>query len=437
MGALPRLLSSPPPHVLPSHATERRKVMLMQEEKAFDTEFLLNLTGLLAELGVTDLYLSLGNPLMVRYKGEVKTATAVLEEAKAGEVDLGPLVERIRGAEQLLAYAYVSYIAKNLWSLQRVNPAYLAPLFQGRAMDIGMALNKGYRGRIHAFFAQVHLEADFTLENLTEERWAQLASHLRYVIRIIPPLPPSIEELGLTPVVEQQFLNQRGLYLVVGPTASGKTTTASYLAQSASYTRPWHILTLEDPIEYVIQSGALLGRGGLVHQREKGRDFLTFPEGMRQALRESPDLILVGEIRDEETLNWTLFLAEAGFTVLATYHTSSFVETVQRIVGSFPPEQRSLAAKRLATVLRAVVAQRLVKGKTGMRLIYEYVPVGSTLALAIEEEKPLAVSTDYPWEKSIEYWVAQGEFTPEETVRIKALVRAAPQPPGGRLFRRE
>jgi Tfp pilus assembly pilus retraction ATPase PilT len=419
----------------------------MTEETIFGSEFILNITGLLAELGATDIYLSLGLPLMVRYRGEVRAVGDVLERALKGNEEglpegLGIVAERVANAGEMLAYHYISYIAKNLWGFHKIDGTFLLPLFEKRAMDIGMSLHRGYRARIHAFFSQAQLPEGFAPGALEEDKWYQVAASLRYVIRIIPPIPSSIEELGLTPALEQQFLNQRGLYLVVGPTASGKSTTVAYLAQSASYRKTWHIVTLEDPVEYLIVSGASVGgRGGIVHQRERGRDFNSFPEAMRQALRESPDLIVVGEIRDEETLNWTLFLAEAGFTILATYHTSSFVETIQRITASFPPEQRTLVAQRLASVLRAVVAQRLVKGKTGMRLVYEYVPVtGQVVSFIQKPEVGLPPQiTEFTWERSIEYWVAQGELGKEDAIRIKAEVQsptaATERPsPSTRLF---
>ena len=338
-----------------------------EKSKEFEPKFVLSLVNFLAELGVSDIYLSLGHPMMARYRGEVRGVERVLEEvvAKRGEEtkELAPVLDRIRKERELLTYTFVTYIAKNLWALQQVDSRYLSPLFAKRAMDVGLSLHRGYRARVHAFFSQAYLlGGEMVPEAMTEEEWYRIASALRYTIRIVPPIPNSIEELGLTPSLETQFLTQKGLYLIVGPTASGKTTTAAYLVQSTATKKPWHILTLEDPIEYLIHSQVSSG-GALVHQREKGRDFQTFAEGMEQALRQSPDLIFVGEVRDVETLNWTLFLAEAGFTVIGTYHSSSFIETLQKVVASFPPEQRELASKRLGSVLRAVVAQRLVGTK--------------------------------------------------------------------------
>lgn len=419
-----------------------------------DWLFILNLTRFLAEIGVTDIYLSVGSPLAVRYRTEVKPVSRAIEEFLSGsqeDVELSPeqreslrrLLPTLKSEGPLLAQAYINYIAKNLRELQKVDPAYIAPLLRNRAMDIGMALDSGYRARVHAFFSLSRNEADqggAGVEGvfLTDEEWFALVAQVRFVIRIIPPIPKRIEELGLHPAIESQFLSQKGLYLITGPTASGKSTTAAYLVSKAASLMPWHILSLEDPIEYLIPSGIALGQGALVHQRERGKDFFTFPQAMMQALRESPDLIFVGEIRDEETLNWAIFLAEAGFTVLTTYHTSSFPETVYRIVSSFPEEQRSLVQGRLARVLRAVVSQRLIRGRTGMRLVYEYVPVDGALSQAIAEGNYRQYSTPHSWNRSIEALVEAGQISREEAITLRAMVgggEAAPSRPW--IFRRE
>lgn len=420
-----------------------------------DWVFILNLTRFLAEIGVTDIYLSVGSPLSVRYRTEVKPVSRAIEEYLATNPEDGGLPADVReGLRQLLptlktggpllAQAYINYIAKNLRELQKVDPSYILPLLRNRAMDIGMALDGGYRARVHAFFSLSRHEAEAPLAEergvfLSDEEWFALVSQVRFVIRIIPPIPRRIEELGLHPAVESQFLSQKGLYLITGPTASGKSTTAAYLVSKAASQMPWHILSLEDPIEYLIPSGIALGQGALVHQRERGKDFFSFPQAMMQALRESPDLIFVGEIRDEETLNWAIFLAEAGFTVLTTYHTASFPETIYRIVSSFPEEQRSLVQGRLARVLRAVISQRLIRGRTGMRLIYEYVPVDGSLSKAIGDGNYRQYSTPYTWNRSIDALVEGGQITREEAITLRAMVgspEGVAQPRGG-IFRRE
>lgn len=420
---------------------------------------ILGLTKFLAEIGVTDIYLSLGLPLFVRYRTEVRPAHEAvahyLEQARSP----GSRINLPEGIEEVIAYLkendvsfardYIGYIARNMWLLYKVDPSFITPLFSYRAMDLGMTLEQGYRARIHAFFSQFPHEipsneaavADFLAKtSMNEEAWYAFASYIRFVIRIIPPIPNSIGELGLHPALEEQFLSQKGLYLVTGPTSSGKSTTLAYLVRRASARLPWHIVTLEDPIEYLIPSGPMAGTRGIVHQREKGRDFRSFPEAMMQALRESPDAIVVGEIRDVDTLNWSIFLAEAGFTVLATYHTASFPDTVHRIVNSFPEEQQGMVRARLARVLRATVSQRLVRAASGMRLVYEYVPVNEAIASSIEKREYDSYSTPYPWEASINALVSQGEIGKEEAITLRAMVGAGKasdaRPPlsQGRIF---
>ena len=416
-----------------------RKVLFSEENPSY----ILYLTKFLAEIGVTDIYLSIGNPLAVRYRTEVKPVGDALEEylrsispeeiGRENHANLQEQVPFFKERAFVLTQRYVDYIIRNIWEIHRVDPSYTLPLLRKRTLDLGLSLEDGYRARIHAFFSMANLEG--IPENpaaMDEETWMALGAQIRFAIRIIPPLPNKISDLGLPLALEEQFLSQRGLYLITGPTASGKSTTVAYLTHKASMTKPWHILTLEDPIEYYIPSYIGMGTGSLVHQREKGKDFFSFPEAMMQALRESPDLIVVGEVRDEETLNWTLFLAEAGFTVLATYHTASFPETVHRIASSFPKDQEGLVLERLSQVLKAVVSQRLVRGRSGMRLLYEYVVVDPTLSAAIRKGEYRKYTAHHPWSTSIQALLAAGEISSTEAVRYRAMVGAEENP--GRLF---
>lgn len=412
----------------------------MREHEQFLSEenpsFILYLTKFLAEIGVTDIYLSLGNPLAVRYRTEVKPVANALEEylgsispEEIGVEEHKSLLEKIpylRERAFVLTQRYVEYIVRNIWEIHKVDPTYVLPLIRKRSLDLGLSLEDGYRARVHAFFSMSSLDGILGTEEdllrLNEDTWMAIGSQIRFVIRIIPPLPSKITDLGLPLALEEQLLSQRGLYLVTGPTASGKSTTIAYLAHRASAVKPWHVLTLEDPIEYYIPSYIGFNAGGLVHQREKGKDFTSFPEAMQQALRESPDLIMVGEIRDEETLNWTLFLAEAGFTVLASYHTASFPETIHRIVSSFPKDQEELALERLSQVLKAVVSQRLVRGRRGMRLLYEYVMVDGNLSAALRKGDYRKYTPYHSWAFTIENLLRVGEITPTEAVRYRAMV---------------
>lgn len=209
-----------------------------------------------------------------------------------------------------------------------------------------------------------------------------------FAIRIIPPPAKSLEDIGLEKNIENRVRGNKGLFLVTGPTGAGKTTTLATLIQNIVLHEPVHVLTFEDPIEYVIRPGR-----GLVHQRELHEDFPSFPEGLRSALRESPDVILVGEVRDLETLRWTLTLAEAGFLVLASFHARSPQEAVERIVGSFPEYEQNQAKVRLGTTLIGILSQVLLPASgshgAGRRRVvaYEYIFADPALRTVIKEDK--------------------------------------------------
>jgi len=180
------------------------------------------------------------------------------------------------------------------------------------------------------------------------------------VARSVVPGVPSFSALGLPPAVERLADEQRGLVLVTGPTGSGKTTTIASMIDHINATRALNIVTIEDPIEVLHHD-----RRSIVSQREIGEDTLGFAEAMRRVLRQDPDVIFVGEMRDPETVWAALAAAETGHLVLSTLHTSNAVETVNRIVDFFPPHQHGQIRLSLATSLRGVVSQRLVPRADG------------------------------------------------------------------------
>jgi twitching motility protein PilT len=178
--------------------------------------------------------------------------------------------------------------------------------------------------------------------------------------RVIPMDVGSIDDLQLPSVLKKIAAEQRGLVLVTGTTGSGKTTTLASMLHEINATRTAHILTLEDPIEYLhrdIQS--------MVNQREIGADTETFGQALRSALRQDPDVILVGEMRDHETIDTALLAAETGHLVFSTLHTLDATETINRVVAVFPPHQQTQVRLQLATVLRAVVSLRLIPKADG------------------------------------------------------------------------
>ena len=213
------------------------------------------------------------------------------------------------------------------------------------------------------------------------------------VLRLIPSRLMSPQDLGLPPVVQSLCERKKGLVLVTGPTGSGKSTTLASLIHWINVNRPSHIITLEDPIEFVHES-----RRALVNQREVGVHTEGFPSGLRAALREDPDIVLVGEIRDRLTVSLALETANTGHLVFGTMHTSDAVSTVDRMVSLFPPEMTNQIRQSTAETLIGVVSQTLVPRIGGGRVAgYEIVIVNSAIANLIREGKynqlPTAIST--------------------------------------------
>jgi len=181
--------------------------------------------------------------------------------------------------------------------------------------------------------------------------------------RTIPVAVWTLEDIGAPPSFKDIINVPRGLVLVTGPTGSGKTTTLAAMIDHLNNTVPGHILTIEDPIEFVHTS-----RQCLINQREVHRDTHGFNQALRSALREDPDIILVGEMRDIETIRLALTAAETGHLVFATLHTSSAAKTIDRIIDVFPAGEKSMVRSMLSESLRAVIAQTLLKRVGGGRI---------------------------------------------------------------------
>jgi len=213
-------------------------------------------------------------------------------------------------------------------------------------------------------------DVDFALTWRNEARLRGSAftqqGHMAVAMRIIPMTVPTFEALALPPVFEYLAELQQGLVLVTGPTGSGKSTTLAALINRINETRPGVILTIEDPIEYVHphQRSAVL-------QREIGQDAPSFDRALRAALREDPDVLLVGEMRDAESVGIAMTMAETGHLVLSTLHTNDAAQTVDRIIDVFPLGREEIGRTQLAASLAAVVSQRLVK-RAGGGLVAAY-----------------------------------------------------------------
>jgi twitching motility protein PilT len=180
------------------------------------------------------------------------------------------------------------------------------------------------------------------------------------VFRVIPFGVKSIEHLHLPKIMEKIAMEQRGLVLVTGTTGSGKSTTLAGMIDYINSNRTCHIMTIEDPIEFLIRD-----RRSIVNQREIGVDTRSFANALRAALRQDPDVILVGEMRDFETIETALIAAETGHLVMSTVHTLDATETINRIISVFPPYQQKQVRLQLAAILKAVVSQRLVPRADG------------------------------------------------------------------------
>ncbi len=203
------------------------------------------------------------------------------------------------------------------------------------------------------------------------------------VFRTIPSRVLTMEELGMGKVFRQISDAPRGLVLVTGPTGSGKSTTLAAMVDYINSCKYLHILTIEDPIEFVHDS-----KKCLVNQREVHRDTLGFAEALRSALREDPDVVLVGEMRDLETIRLALTAAETGHLVFGTLHTSSAAKTIDRIVDVFPAEEKSMVRSMLSESLQAVVSQTLLKRTGGGRVAAHEIMIGTpAIRNLIREDK--------------------------------------------------
>lgn len=180
------------------------------------------------------------------------------------------------------------------------------------------------------------------------------------VVRIIPTVVPTVDELDLPPVLKRIASEERGLVLVTGTTGSGKSTTLAAMISHINHTRSTHIMTVEDPIEYLHRD-----HFSIVNQREVAVDTPSFAHALRSALRQDPDVILVGEMRDLETVETALLAAETGHLVFSTLHTLDAPESINRIVAVFPPHQQRQVRLQLASVLKAVISQRLMPRANG------------------------------------------------------------------------
>lgn len=328
------------------------------------------LLSLAVEKGASDLHLSVGYPPLLRING-----------------DLVPVPLPILTDEQMLKL--FSEVLQDRQKQQLQN--YLD-------IDFSYTHQSGNRFRINIFYKQGQLAGAF---------------------RLIPSQIRTIADLGM-PTVLQDFTNvANGLILITGPTGSGKSTTIASVIQEINLNQPRHVITIEDPIEYVFPRAR-----ALVNQREVGRDVRSWTRGLREILREDPDVVLVGEMRDYETIAMTITAAETGHLVLSTLHTNSASQTIDRIIDVFPDVQQAQIRAQLANVIHAVVSQRLIPVKSGgRRAVSEIMIATPAIRNAIREKKTYQIDnmiqTGYELgmvslEKSLVNLIRSGEITLDE-----------------------
>ncbi len=261
------------------------------------------------EMGASDIHLTVGAPTVVRVNGELRK------------------------------FKDFSDVVVNRTILSILNAEQEQLLTKGNDIDFCFELANGARQRVNVF---------------------RQCGKLACCIRLLNDKIPTLESLKMPSVLTELAEKKRGLILVTGPTGSGKSTTLSAMVDYINRNRACHIITIEDPIEYkYVQEKAT------IHQREIGRDVTSFSNALRSALREDPDVILVGEMRDYETISLAMTAAETGHLVLATLHTSGAAQTIDRIIDGCPPHAQEQVRAQLANMFQGVVSQTLVPTADG------------------------------------------------------------------------
>ncbi|MGH3008509.1 MAG: type IV pilus twitching motility protein PilT [Gaiellaceae bacterium] len=264
--------------------------------------------------------------------------------------------------------------------------------------------------QVESFRASGDLDVAYQVEGLPRFRVNAFRQRdqMAFAFRVIPALIPTFEQLSLPRGVERLASEPRGLILVTGATGSGKTTTLAAMVDHINRARHDHIVTIEDPIEILHED-----KGCVVSQREVGLDTASFGEALRRALRQDPDVILIGELRDAETAQIALQAAESGHLVLSTLHTVDAAESCGRMIEFFPPEKQQVIRSILAGVLRGVVSQRLIPRVGGGRIAaVEVMVTNARIADLIRDGRPDEISDA----------VAEGEYFDMQTFS-QALIR--------------
>ena len=237
----------------------------------------------------------------------------------------------------------------------------------------------------HRFEENLELDFSFSVENIGRFRGNiyMQKSTVSGAFRVLMSEIRNIEQLGLPPVVAELARKPRGLLLVTGPTGSGKTTTMAAMIDQINEERHKHIVTVEDPLEYVFKH-----KNCIVNQREVGRDTKSFHNALRSVLREDPDIVLIGEMRDFETIKIALTLAETGHLTITTLHTNTAIQTINRIIDVFPPHEQPQVRSQLSFTLEGILCQSLLpKIGGGLALALEVLIPNAAVRNLIREDK--------------------------------------------------
>lgn len=275
-----------------------------------------NLLEIVVKEGSSDLHITVGSPPMLRIDGRLKPVP-----------NIPPLTEK---EVESLIFSIIDETQKAIFL---------------KDMEIDFSFSFGDLARFRA--------------NAYHQR-----GNMAIALRLIPKNILSLESLGIPKIVNEFASFPRGLVLITGPTGSGKSTTLSSIIDKINKEQPYHIITIEDPIEFIHQNNK-----SVIQQREVHYDTRSFSAALRSVLREDPDVVLIGEMRDLETISSAITIAETGHLVFATLHTNSASQSVDRIVDVFPSHQQQQIRSQLSSVLRAIISQRLIPAIGGGRVV--------------------------------------------------------------------
>lgn len=318
------------------------------------------LLGKAVKKGASDIHILVGKPPTLRIDGELTRIDSKMETILPNKAEA-------------LAFSILT-------STQREK------FIKDREIDLSYEAGDGSRFRVN-----IHWER----------------GNIGIVARIIPNTPPSMEDIGMPEVVYQFLEKKQGLVLMTGPTGCGKSTSLAAMVDHINHNKAVHIVTLEDPIEFLYQADK-----SLIRQRQLGEDMLSFENALKRVLRQDPNVILVGEMRDLESIAATITLAETGHLVLATLHTMNAAQTVDRIIDVFPPYQQPQVRMQLSMFLNGIVSQQLLPRLDGGRVAGREVLVNTpAVANLIRENKLSQLKT------TIQTGGEEGMFTMDQNIK--------------------